>query len=158
MTDTTEIPRFRPLGPTVTPFDNIALAFSGGGFRAAAYGLGVLSYFNKINYTQNGVEVPLIRNITYLSSASGGTIATAMYALNDAQGKPFNSYYKKLFEALRGTGLLESTLKKLNDNEVWRSTAHSKRRNLINAFALAYDEYLFHGARVSDLGPSEHTH
>jgi len=26
------------------PFDNIALTFSGGGFRAAAYSLGALSY------------------------------------------------------------------------------------------------------------------
>ena len=28
------------------PFENIGLAFSGGGFRAASFGLGVLSYLN----------------------------------------------------------------------------------------------------------------
>jgi hypothetical protein len=158
MLDTSEIPRFRPLGPTETPFDNIALAFSGGGFRAAAYGLGVLSYFDHICYTDGDRTVPLRHHISYLSSASGGTIATAMYALNDAKGKSFNDYYKRLFTVLQGTYLLENTFKKLNDDKLWRGGAHDKRRNLINAFSLAYDEFLFEGALLSDLKPSPAGH
>jgi predicted acylesterase/phospholipase RssA len=36
--------------PPNNPLDNIALALSGGGFRAASFSLGVLSYLNRIEY------------------------------------------------------------------------------------------------------------
>lgn len=60
-----------------TPFGHIALAFSGGGFRASSFGLGVLSYLPQL---QQENQTSLLENVTFISAASGGTIANAMYA------------------------------------------------------------------------------
>jgi hypothetical protein len=131
----------------VTPFDHIALAFSGGGFRAAAFSLGTLSYLNKL-MLEDG-ETPLIQNVTYMSSASGGTIAAAMYALYKAEDKDFGEFYKALAENLEGDKLLSRVFRILNDDTNWKDT--SKTRNMINAFAIAYDDLLFNGKTVATL-------
>lgn len=132
-----------------TPFKTIALAFSGGGFRAGTFALGVLSYLEqtKLNEDESGT---LLNNVHYLSSASGGTITTAMYSLYSAEGKSFGSFYKALFEQTDGTLLVSEALRILNDKNEWKSRP-DKRRNLINAFALAYDKLLFQGASVETL-------
>lgn len=139
-----------------TPFENIALSFSGGGFRAASFALGVLSYFNHLKIEESKVETPLLRKVSYMSSASGGTIATSMYALYNAEGKPFKEYYKKLFEVMRGDTLLKEVLHTLHDdNENWEKRK-GKRRNLINAFAIVYDKVLFEGKTLSALKNLHH--
>lgn len=124
-----------------TPFENIALTFSGGGFRAASFALGVLSYLNQLKQRNNK---PLLENVSYISSASGGTITNAMYAQASASGKPFKKFYNSLFENLTGTKLLETVFDKLNKESGWKERPN-KKQNLINAFALAYDENLFNG-------------
>lgn len=130
-----------------TPFDNIALAFSGGGFRAASFSLGVLSYLD---------EITLIDKVTFISSASGGTITNALYALNIAKGGTFGSFYKKLKENLEGTGLLNHVFEKLNNDKEWISNP-DKRRNIINAFALTYDDDLFDHSLLEDLYKHENS-
>lgn len=130
-----------------TPFDNIALAFSGGGFRAASFSLGVLSYLD---------EITLIDKVTFISSASGGTITNALYALNVAKGRTFGSFYKKLKENLEGTGLLNHVFEKLNNDKEWISNP-DKRRNIINAFALTYDDDLFDHSLLEDLYQHENS-
>ncbi len=132
-----------------TPFEHIALAFSGGGFRAASYGLGVLSYLNEVPF-KKGEEKTLLQKVTYMSSASGGTIATSTYALHSVQGKSFKDFYKHLFENLEGTCLMEEALKMLNDNKAWEDRPE-KTRNIINSFAMAYDRYLYKHADVASL-------
>ncbi len=136
-----------PLTVTETPFDTIALAFSGGGFRAVSFSLGVLSYFNELPQ-KNGE--PLLHNVTYMSSASGGTITNGMYALNNAQGKDFGAFYTKLFGSIEGVNLLTKAMDILNDKKEWEGRPF-KRRNLINAFSIAYDEMLFDGKLAGDL-------
>jgi len=126
---------------TTTPFDNIGLAFSGGGYRAAAFSLGTLAYLNELQQHDTD-KTPLLRNVTYMSSASGGTIATTTYALHSTVSKDFNAYYKSLVNNLVGVSLLEEVFKKLNNDAVWKARP-DKKRNFINAFALAYDDLLF---------------
>ncbi|XZF15180.1 patatin-like phospholipase family protein [Chitinophagaceae bacterium MMS25-I14] len=135
------------LPPTATPFENIALAFSGGGFRAASFSLGVLSYLDAVKLNDG---TPLLHKVTYISSASGGTIANAMYALHSTSGKPFGTFYKLLYERLQGIDLLDVVMKKLNADHIWKEHP-DKTRNLINAFALAYDEVLLNGKTLGDL-------
>src|SRR6185436_3325969 len=115
-----------PIPVLEKPFENIALAFSGGGFRAAAFALGTLSYLDELKLED---ETPLLQKVTYLSSASGGTIATAMYSLYSAQGHSFGKFYKDLFENLEGVKLMEKALKTLNDKKEWKNRP-DKRRNL----------------------------
>lgn len=127
------------LTPTTTPFSNIALAFSGGGFRAASFALGTLSYLESVRDISN---TPLLNKVTYISSASGGTITNAMYALHSAEGKSFEEFYRNIHGEISGVKLLNNVFRILNDDSIWRAQP-TKRRNLINAFALAYDSSLF---------------
>lgn len=50
-----------------TPFDEIALAISGGGFRAATYGLGTLMYLQHLTFAGKS----LLERAKFMSSASG---------------------------------------------------------------------------------------
>jgi hypothetical protein len=137
----------------IKPFENIALAFSGGGFRAASFALGVLSYFNKLTFDNEDDPLKgkqLLQQVTYMSSASGGTIATTLYALYSAQGKEFKEFYVKLFNSLTGDFLLQNALEILADKKRWINRPE-KSRNIINAFSMAYDEYIFEGETLLSL-------
>lgn len=137
-----------PVPPLETPLENIALAFSGGGFRAAGFALGTLAYLKKMG---------LLEKVTYMSSASGGTIATAMYALNNAGGKDFGEFYKKLYQNLAGVDLLTEVFNILNDKKAWDERPY-KRRNFINSFAMTYDKLLFDRQDLAALTGSKTTH
>jgi predicted acylesterase/phospholipase RssA len=137
----------------IKPFENIALAFSGGGYRAASYALGVLSYLNKLQFNGDTDPLkgkPLLQQVTYMSSASGGTITTALYALYNAQGKTFGQFYVKLFETLTGDFILQKALTILSDKKRWEKGC-LKGRNIINAFSVAYDEFIFEGNTLQAL-------
>lgn len=130
-----------------SPFEAIGLAFSGGGFRAASFSLGTISYLQQVRWEENGKTHNLLEHVTYMSSASGGTIATSLYALHSTQNDTtqdahFLPYYKKLLENINGVALLDKVFVILNSKTYWEQRPH-KRRNIINAFALAYDEMLF---------------
>jgi hypothetical protein len=123
------------------PFDNIAIAFSGGGFRAAGFALGTLCYLERIGLTNQ---------INYLSSASGGTITNLLYTSCLKQGIPFNAFYAKALAALDGEQLLTAVLTLLNDDKQWPEPGSGKERNLINSFARVYDsKLLFNGQTLS---------
>jgi len=142
---------------SIKPFENIALAFSGGGFRAASYAMGVLSYLNRAKFDETADPLngkTLLQQVTYMSSASGGTITTALYSLYNAQGKSFGDFYVKLFETLTGERILENALVTLSDKKRWTERPE-KARNIINAFAMAYNESIFKGATLQSLVQSQ---
>jgi hypothetical protein len=148
-------PNTTETGLLETPFQDIALAFSGGGFRAGTFALGVLSYLKQAKLKADGND-SLLDHVSYLSSASGGTIATAMFSLYASEGKSFEEFYRALFEQTEGTRIVSEALRILNDPTEWKKRPH-KSRNLINAFALAYDRFLFHGASVNILNNNQET-
>lgn len=115
------------------------MAFSGGGFRAASYGLGTLSYLNHLK--SNGKS--LTERISFISSASGGTIASMLFAAGVHQDQPFIEFYRKLYHDLNGEAIVALALTTLNDDSKWQGGADVKQRNLINSFAKAYDQILF---------------
>lgn len=122
--------------------DNIALAFSGGGFRAAAFSLGCLSYLNRVQYKGR----PLLQNVKYISSTSGGSITNLVYTsmLYKHRGKQegfFQTFYRFLYTELEGEKLIASAMAVLKDGSKWTGRP-AKGRNLINAFSIAYDEML----------------
>ena len=59
-----------------TPFKNIGLCFSGGGYRATFYSLGIISYLNQIKFKGK----PILEAVSALSSVSGGTLLAVAYA------------------------------------------------------------------------------
>ncbi|WP_342332626.1 patatin-like phospholipase family protein [Pedobacter sp. FW305-3-2-15-E-R2A2] len=124
---------------TLNPFQNIGMAFSGGGFRAAAYALGTLSYLDYLKID----DKPLTERISFMSSASGGTITSMLFAAGLHQNVPFTDFYRKLYHDLNGEAVVELALATLNDESQWQEGADAKQRNLINSFAKAYDQVFF---------------
>jgi len=122
--------------PFSTPFNCIALSLSGGGFRAASFSLGIMSYLDRLD---------LLKNVEFISSASGGSFAATLYGVYYSKGRPFNECYTFLLDEMKEEGLLNNVLEKLNDDAEWDSPGIGKRRNLINAFAKVYDEEIFAG-------------
>jgi hypothetical protein len=140
--------RFKQITPDC-PFGDIALALSGGGFRAAAFSLGVISYLNKAWY--NSQEDTLLKHVSFLTSTSGGSITNAFYSASIFKPNfSFTTFYNTLKDSLKGDLILREALDILNDPSKWNEIGHNgqdiefkKNQNLINSFAKAYDSKLF---------------
>lgn len=123
------------------PFGTMALSFSGGGFRAAAYGLGSLSYLHHARIqVPDEAEMPLLNRVGFMASASGGSFASLTYATYLYAGRPFADGYHALRDFMQGELLVKQVVAQLSDDTVWERHP-TKQRNLINAFALVYDEF-----------------
>ena len=132
----------------IIPFKSIALALSGGGFRAASYSLGCLSYLEHTEYQGES----LLKRVKFISSASGGSITNLFYTLRTAQNpdRDFKEVYKELYDFLYNSSAITEAFKLLQDDARWKERP-TKGRNLINSFAIAYDQTLFNGAQLKDL-------
>jgi predicted acylesterase/phospholipase RssA len=73
--------------PPVGPVGKIALALSGGGYRAAAFHLGSMHTLH---------EAGLLPDVALLSTVSGGTFVGAAYALSLAEGQTFPEFFDQL--------------------------------------------------------------
>lgn len=84
-------------------YKKIGLSLSGGGYRAAAFHLGVLSYL---------AENKLLENVTHISTVSGGSLVTGLiYKLNDYKWPSSEQYLSNVLDnaihILQTTDLLE---------------------------------------------------
>jgi hypothetical protein len=102
-------------GILANPLEKIALSCSGGGYRAASFHLGTMSYLHRISYK----NTPLLENVKMLSTVSGGTITGIVYTLHRQKGKTFEEIYHFLLEKLRTLDLLKLGIEKLNPDAVW---------------------------------------
>jgi predicted acylesterase/phospholipase RssA len=117
----------------------MGLSLSGGGFRAAAFHLGVLDLLHRLD---------LLRRVRVLSTVSGGSFVGAAYALAVARDEPFPCCFERCRAFLCANHLPRRTV------EVFRRRAPqtpSPTRTLIKAAAEVYDETLFEGARFGEL-------
>lgn len=127
------------------PLAKIALSCSGGGYRAASFHLGTMSYLNRLQYK----GAPLLENVKMLSTVSGGTITGIVYTLMRQQGESFEDIYNFLLDKLRTLDLLKLGIEKLNPDARWHTP--TKQKNLINAFAELYDEHFTGRATFAEL-------
>ena len=122
----------------VVPFDGIGLCFSGGGYRATFFDLGVISYLHKIQYKGK----PLLDSVVALSTVSGGTLTGVAFgkAAQDSSFK-FDEFYRSFYDTFtpENDKLLPTAVAKLENDDVWKKHPY-KKRSLINAFALTYSE------------------
>lgn len=72
----------------------IGLAFSGGGYRAAAYHIGVLRTLNRLG---------ILDKVDVISSVSGGSIVAAYYALHKSDG--YDAFEKSFIQELQHSSL-----------------------------------------------------
>jgi NTE family protein len=122
----------------------ILIAFSGGGSRAAALGLGVLNELAAQTYPTAGKPVALIDRVKVVSSVSGGSVVAAWFGL---VGPSRLDELKNDFLARDNMATLEweatdpLTLARLSLSSYTR----------IDALRDLFDRELFHGARFADL-------
>lgn len=126
------------------PFNKVALSFSGGGYRAASFHLGTMSYLNRLTWG----GTPLLNQVKMISTVSGGTIPGVIYALQKQEDKSFEEIYHFLLDNLEKVDLLKESFIKLSAKGVWNNK--TKRRNIINAFAEIYDEHYTFGKTLEE--------
>jgi len=128
-----------------SPLEKIALSLSGGGYRAASFHLGGMSYLNHLRHD----KIPLLQKVEMISTVSGGTIPGVVYTLMLQNGDSFEQCYHLLIEKLGTIDLVAGGIAMLNpENEL---NNKCKAKNLINAFAQQYDEQFTAGATLKDL-------
>lgn len=115
----------------VAPFQNLALSLSGGGYRAAAFHLGLLTYLSSAQWKNKS----LLERVRILSTVSGGTFTGVCYAATIAEGKTIEDCYERLYRLMNDVDLISEGLTRLSAFRDWNSP---KGRSLINAFSLVY--------------------
>lgn len=119
-----------------TKDNKIALAFSGGGFRAACFSLGALSYMHRIGVSHE--------HIRFITSTSGGSITAMTYlAAMPTTDEAFQAYYENMRELIEGRELQEQALDTLTKSDELFQNLPFKQRNIINSFAYVYQSCLF---------------
>jgi len=122
----------------------LALAFSGGGKRSAAFAYGALLGLRSLTIVENGRRHALLDDVDYISAVSGGSFPAMHYGLYREQSfKTFESDFLK-----RDVNAFIWGIYLLPWNWEW----------LINplfgtndAMAAVYDRLMFHGATYADL-------
>jgi predicted acylesterase/phospholipase RssA len=104
---------------------SIGIALSGGGYRAAAFHLGTLSYLHRVQ---------LLPQICRLSTVSGGTFIGAKYILSLVEGTDFPDFFRDFYQFLQTHDLIKAGLAELSQ----RSPQPPRERKLITAMANVY--------------------
>jgi len=119
----------------------VALFFSGGGTRAAAFSYGVL---RELAATRIAGDHRMLDDVTTINAVSGGSFTAAYYCL---YGDRIFTDYEKLFLRRNIQGaLLRGWLSPRNSFRLYSS--YFGRSDLAAEY---YDELLFHGATFGDL-------
>lgn len=131
--------------------EEVAISLSGGGFRAAMFHLGTLSYLNHLKLPDGRSFLDIVNTI---STISGGTITGLWYIMNYCKGKNTDDSVRELYSLLTTcdlpTDMLRSYLKKDNDNP-----------SIIKEMIKMYDDVFFHGqtfGMIMDKADKGHIH
>jgi predicted acylesterase/phospholipase RssA len=116
---------------TQQPFGQIALSLSGGGYRAAGFHLGVLDMLDRLE---------LLKDVSALSTVSGGTFTGMRYALSQKAKEPFRVFFEKFKSDLLSVNIVDLALTKLTKGA---PSIPSGRWDVITACAQVYDEKFF---------------
>ena len=119
---------------------NIGISFSGGGYRAATFHLGILSFLNTIHVSEGKT---LLDCVSVMSTVSGATITGLKYMLALAQKQDINVMARELFadegfQQNQGEGISKCSIKRkgiLNDSVsaiFIRRIGYLQRRNWKN--------------------------
>jgi predicted acylesterase/phospholipase RssA len=121
------------------PSTDIALCFSGGGYRAAAYHLGTLAMLH---------ELEMKDRIKYFSTASGGTIVAMKYVLEMIKKTPFETFAGDFEKFLLAHNVVKDSFDVITKH---RFEDQKNDISLIRAAAGIYNEHLTGGLNVQHL-------
>ena len=128
---------------------HIALSLSGGGIRATGFHLGTLDCLDRLG---------LLKNVSIVSSVSGGSLVASSYAVSQFQGKPFTECFENFYNFLPTLNTVEEIFSSLtSDKDSYPST----QRNMITALAnVLHDSYFakyYDSANFGVLWNTEHS-
>ena len=128
-----------------TDFDDmvVALAFSGGGMRAAAFSYGVLTGFDETRVPTRTGSVSLLDHLDFLSGVSGGSIPAAYYGL---RGKAALGDFKQRFLSVNAEESLQTNLSLGNIARGLQGGVNDTTQ-----FPVWLDAHLFNHATLKDL-------
>lgn len=118
-----------------------ALCLSGGGYRAAMFHLGVMTYLNEIRSTDGS---RLLDHVHTITSISGGALPGLLYVVGEKEGKNRIDTFKTLYRQLQDNNLGEKLVKRFNEES-------PKGTSLIKVLADVYDDIFFHGELFKDI-------
>ena len=121
---------------------NIGLSFSGGGYRAATFDLGALSFLNSIRLEDGST---LLDCVSVLSSVSGGTIPAMKYMLAQVHKQAVGDMVEELFDFLCNEDLVTRALREMSAQKA------NPDASLIKIMAGIYDSCLFNNVKMSDI-------
>jgi len=121
----------------------VALTFSGGGMRAAAFSYGVLEGFEETNIETRTGSKSLLDHIDFLSGVSGGSVLAAYYGLKKRDAM---IDFKQRFLLANAEEGIETDLSFLNIARGLNGGV-----NDTTAFPHWLDAHLFNGATYADL-------
>jgi len=121
---------------------NIGMAFSGGGYRAATFDLGTMSFLDSIRLDDGRT---LLDCVSVMTSVSGGTIPAMKYMLAKARGQSVGEMVEELFDFLRNEDLVAQVMQRLSAERANRDASS------IKMMADIYDTRLFGGATMGDI-------
>ncbi|MBS0561690.1 MAG: patatin-like phospholipase family protein [Proteobacteria bacterium] len=143
-------PIYRPgyslLGLMTKPRGGIflAVAFSGGGKRSAAFAYGALKGLRDLTIIDDGARKPLLDEVDYISAVSGGSFPAAYYGLyRDRVFTDFETDFLK-----RDINAFVWGVYLLPWNWEWIINPFFGTND---AMAAVYDRLMFHGATYADL-------
>ncbi len=121
----------------------VALSFSGGGMRAAAFSYGVLTGMDEIRVRSRTGTVSLLDRLDFLSGVSGGSVPAAYYGL---RGRAALGDFKQRF-------LLTNAEENLQTNLTLGNIARGLQGgvNDTTGFPVWLDAHLFNHATMKDL-------
>jgi NTE family protein len=126
----------------------VALSFSGGGTRAAAFSYGVLQGFEQTRVPTRSGPVSLLDRLDFLSGVSGGSILAAYYGLHGREGY---ADFKQRFLLANGEEGLQTDLNPLNIARGLQGGV-----NDASTFAPWLDAHLYNHATFRDLFHRQH--
>ncbi len=121
---------------------NIGLCFSGGGYRAATFDLGTLSFLNSVRLEDGRT---LLSCVSAMSSVSGGSIPALKYMLALSHGQSIEEMIDELFDFLCNEELVVQALQKMSSEKA------NRKASLIKIMAGIYDERLFNHGTMGDI-------
>jgi NTE family protein len=120
----------------------VALAFSGGGFRATLAALGVLRFV---------ADAGLLDRVRYVSSVSGGSLGNGLFAHHYEQLENAGFSPQSLDDVIIGPFVKRISSQSLSRSllrNVWRTIGSKTRTHLL---ADTFDDWFFNGRRLEDL-------
>lgn len=119
----------------------IALALSGGGYRAAVYHIGVLSYLEKLQLKDN---TKILNHVNIISGVSGGALTALLYACAELNGEDRVQSLRDLYKTIT-----ETNIAKLITEEFSHEAVEGK--DAIQVWASIYDAKFFHGRKFGEI-------